>query len=86
MPNHLLSTASLREFIAHKCGLDPSALDGPTPLFSTGLLDSFNLIDLVTHIEAAAGIKITPGEISLENLDSIERVQAFVSRKISARP
>lgn len=52
-----------------------------TPIFSRGLLDSFSMIELITHLESRAGIKIGPMEVTLENLDSVERILAFVDAK-----
>lgn len=61
--------------------LDPAELTCSTPLFSSGLLDSFHLLELISHVEEQSGIRIQPGEISLENLDSIERILRFVEGK-----
>lgn len=52
-----------------------------TPLFSEGILNSMNLIELVEALETRYRIKITPTEITLENLDSPRRIAAFVERK-----
>jgi hypothetical protein len=39
---------------------------------------------LIEHLEQTANIRITPGEISLENLDTLDRMAAFVTRKSAA--
>ena len=70
----------LKQFFRDNLGLR-GELGDDTPIFSKGLLDSFSMIELITHIEGQAGIKIGPMEVTLENLDSVERIQAFVAKK-----
>jgi acyl carrier protein len=77
-------TTQLRGVLIRKFGLEAGTLAGDAPLFSSGLLDSFNLVDLIEHLEQTANIRITPGEISLENLDTLDRMAAFVTRKSAA--
>lgn len=60
---------------------DQETFKSDTLLFSTGLLDSFHLVELVSFIESAAGIKIKPMEVNLHNLDSVEKILDFISRK-----
>ena len=38
---------SLLAFFGDKFGLEPDELENDAPIFSQGLLDSFNLVDLV---------------------------------------
>jgi acyl carrier protein len=72
---------SLNDFIVRRFSLDPAELTPTTPLFSSGLLDSFHLIELITQVEAESGIRISPGEVSLDNLDTTERILRFVEGK-----
>ena len=58
-------------------------LDLETSLFEERLLDSLNLITLITHLEKTYGIKITPAEVNIDNLDSVGKMLAFLERKIS---
>jgi acyl carrier protein len=51
---------------------------GDTALFSTGALDSVSQLDLIMLIESAAGITIDQADITLENMDSMDRILAFV--------
>lgn len=77
-----ISYASLKDFIIQKFFLeDQSDFSYSTALFSSGLLDSFDLIDLVSFIETNDDIRIGPMEISLENLDSIDKIIEFVNKK-----
>ena len=45
---------------------DPEAL-----LFSTGILDSFSMVDLIMFIEGEAGVQLSPADVRLENLDYV---------------
>lgn len=56
---------------------DPIGPD--TELFSTGLLDSVGLINVVTYVEQAAGIDVRAADVTLENFDSPNRIVAYAS-------
>lgn len=46
-----------------------------------GLIDSTGMLELVAFIETEFGFKVADSELVPENLDSLSRVVAFVSRK-----
>jgi acyl carrier protein len=56
------------------------ALEDDTALFSSGLMDSLSVIELVSFIEKLIGCAIPPAEITLQNFDSISRIVRFISR------
>ena len=62
-------------------GVDTSDVEGDTPLFSSGLIDSFSLVSLLTCIESKWGFKVAPMEVNLDNMDSLERMTTYVSSK-----
>ena len=47
-------------------------------LIHIGLLDSFGMVELMSFIEASANIRLDPGDVTLENLDSVNRILGFV--------
>ena len=63
--------------------LDISGIHSETPLFSSGLIDSFSLATLILAVEDKARVKLDPLDITLDNLDSIERILRFVATKKS---
>jgi acyl carrier protein len=65
-------------------GVDTSTLEDSTPLFSTGIIDSFSLVSLIMFVESEGGITVEPLDVNLENLDTIERILAYVGRKTAA--
>ena len=72
---------SLLAFFGDKFGLEPDELENDAPIFSQGLLDSFNLVDLVGFLEKALGVKVGAMEVNLNNLDTIGRILAFAETK-----
>jgi acyl carrier protein len=61
-----------------------NAADAPAPAASfmeTGLIDSTGILELVGFVEDKYGIKVGDDELVPENLDSVQNIAAFVSRK-----
>ncbi|MDY6992389.1 MAG: acyl carrier protein [Pseudomonadota bacterium] len=73
-----LTSELLLDYLSQNMGLDSSQLDEKTLLFSSNLLDSFSMVDMIMFIEQEAGIKMEAGDVNLDNLDSIERILKFV--------
>ena len=44
-------------------------------------MDSTGILEVISFMEAEFGIKVADEEMLPENLDSIERIVAFVGRK-----
>ena len=75
-----MNRGALIDHMKERMGLDPEGVDDDTPLFSTGLLDSFSMVDLIFYIESHTGRRMSPGEVSLDNLDTIGGVLGYVAR------
>ncbi len=80
-----LTREALVAYISDEFGVGAGELSDGSPLFSSGVLDSFSLVDIVTFMEKEAGIKINALEVSLDNLDTVDRMMVFVERKVSAK-
>ena len=76
-----LTTETLKEHLLAKYDISSDELDDDTELLTSGLLDSFDVVDLVTFIESAAGVQIAAAEISLANFETISRILACVESK-----
>ncbi len=74
----------LSQFLQDELAIPADEVDADTPLFSSGLVDSFSLVGLMTFIEIQAGITIAPGDVSLENFDSLGRILAYVRSAVPA--
>lgn len=68
----------LLRFLREDLNIDDE-LDAQTELFSSGLLDSVSMVSLITFIEEKTGAVIQPGDVTLENFDSVDRIIAHVA-------
>lgn len=72
-----MDEARLREILEDDLGCDMDGVESDTLLFSTGIVDSFALVTLMMQLEQETGMKINPGDVTLENFDSMQRIIAF---------
>ena len=76
----------IREFVTTNFYVaDPKALEDSTSLLDQGIIDSTGVLEVIVFVETTFGIAIEDSEMLPENLDSIERIAAYVARK-SAQP
>ncbi len=59
-----------------KLKLDPSE-----PLISTGLLDSFNLVDLALIVEEEFGVRIEDFELNADTFDTLEDLAQIIAER-----
>jgi acyl carrier protein len=76
-----LTSETLMDFFEADLGLETSDIAMDTELFSGGLIDSFALVSLMAFIETEEEIRIGASEVTLENLDTVERILNYVERK-----
>jgi acyl carrier protein len=69
----------LLKFMEDTLGVDTVAMDDETPLFSSGMIDSANMVDLILFVESKGNVKFSPDDITLDNLDSVSRILLFVA-------
>ena len=60
---------------------DPAALDDGASLLERGIVDSTGMLEGIHFIEDTFGITVEDSEMLPDNLDSIERIANFVTRK-----
>ena len=51
------------------------------PIISTGLIDSFHLVDLSVFIEDQFGVRIDDTELNAETFDSVAQLARLVQKK-----
>ena len=78
----MLDETRLREIMEDELGCELDGVAADDLLFSTGIVDSFALVTLMMHIEKEAGFRVNPGDVVLENFDSIERILDYVGRNV----
>ena len=72
----------IREFVTTNFYVpDPKSLDDSTSLLDHGIIDSTGVLEVIMFIESTFGVTVEDSEMLPENLDSIERIAAFVARK-----
>ena len=61
-----------------------SDLTADASLLDLGIVDSTGILEVVAFIEEEFGITVDDSEMLPENLDSIQNIVAFITRKKSA--
>ena len=79
----LLTKGELLSYLRDDLGVDTSDIDEQTVLFSSGIVDSFSLVAVITFIEARCGVRVGPMDVTLDNFDSVKRILAFVERAVA---
>lgn len=76
----------LRAFIVENFlfGDDSTPLGGEQSLIDSDMVDSTGILELVSFLEERFGIALANADIVPANLDSIDRIAAFVERKREA--
>lgn len=60
---------------------DPSALSDAASLLDQGIIDSTGVLEIIGFLEDTFEITVEDSEMVPDNLDSIDRITAFISRK-----
>ena len=68
------------EYLEEEIGID-SGIAKDDPLFSTGAVDSFDLVRILSFLKEQYDLELSPLEVSLENLDSVARISELVSKR-----
>lgn len=76
-------TSTLAKHIAEKIIKQPSRVITPDePIISSGLIDSFSLMDLALYVEDTFGVRIDDTELNASTFDSIAQLASLIkSRK-----
>ncbi|AJQ93844.1 acyl carrier protein [Gynuella sunshinyii] len=71
--------SKIREHIASELGIDLSSVSDSDPLFTSGLIDSFALIELLAFLEQELGADIDIADIDIDKIDTIEAIAKLAS-------
>ncbi len=74
---------ALEQYIASKILKQPGRRIAPdAPLLSSGLIDSFSLVDLALFVEDTFGVRIEDTELNAQTFDNLNQLAALIrSRK-----
>ena len=75
-----ITDEALVDMVAELAALTPQDLHDDTPLITSGLLDSFAMLELIVRIEQQGSVKIKPKDIHLRHLDSLSQLRAFLGK------
>jgi len=75
--------ADIRGFIVNNfmMGRDPEELTDSGSLLELNIIDSTGVLELVSFLEETYSITIEDDELIPENLDTVDRIVNFISRK-----
>jgi acyl carrier protein len=60
---------------------DPQALDDEDSFLEKGIIDSTGIMEVIFFLEDSFGITVDDDDMIPENLDSVNRIAAFIGRK-----
>ena len=72
----------IKEYIATQILKQPYAtINGDDPLITSGLVDSFHLIDLSLYIENQYGVRIDDTELNADTFNSLNQLVALIKSR-----
>jgi acyl carrier protein len=79
--NEQTATHAMIEFLKNRIIEDPSTeILADTPLVSSGLVDSFALVEVLLQLERVTKLAISPSMVSPDDLDTVARMLATATR------
>ena len=80
-------TQDIRDFVVSNFlyGQNGQDLAPDQSFLENGIIDSTGVLELVAFLEQRFGISVADRELLPENLDSLQNVSAFVSRKLAVQ-
>ena len=77
-----MSIDAVRRYIRTEFLNDPAAqIDADEDLVLSATLDSLRVMRLVQHLEGETGISVPPEDVTLENFQSLRRIDAYLTRR-----
>ena len=76
-----MSEAQILAFLEDRfrAALAGRRVDPDTPLFSTGIVDSFGVLELIAFLEETFGVDIDPGRHDLADFDTVAKAATLVA-------
>jgi acyl carrier protein len=74
--------SSLEQFIATQILKQPNRKISPDePLLSSGLIDSFSLMDLALYVEDTFGVRMEDTELNADTFDNLSQLSALIAAR-----
>jgi acyl carrier protein len=75
--------AELSQYIANTILNQPQRIITPQePIISSGILDSFHLVDLALYIEDHYGVRIEDTELNRQTFDNLDQLATLISSRL----
>jgi acyl carrier protein len=71
----------VRAWLLDAFGIDGAQIKDDSSLFANGMLNSFDLLTFVMHLETQTGRRIRAIDVNLENFDSVNKIVTFLDRR-----
>lgn len=76
--------SGLQDYIAEKVLKQPGRKIGPDePLISSGLVDSFSLVDLALYVEDTFGVHVDDTELNAQTFDTLNQLVELIQSRSS---
>ena len=76
-------TTSLAQYIATQILKQPNrVIRGDEPLLSSGLVDSFSLMDLALYVEDNFGVRIEDTELNSQTFDTLDQLAGLIQSRL----
>lgn len=76
-----LSTLLSRHIAAQFLKRPNRTLRGDEPLLSSGLIDSFNLVDLALYVEDTFNVRLDDTELNAATFDTLDQLVALIQTR-----
>ena len=73
----------LLHFVQESASQTGTELVGDTDLLLTGAVDSLGVIQITQWLEDETGIAVDPGDVTLENFQTVDRIVAYVEAQLA---
>jgi acyl carrier protein len=74
--------AELKDYLTREILNDPTyPLDDDEPLITSGLIDSFSLVDIALWAEGTYGVKIDDTELTADHFDTVAELAAVLAER-----
>lgn len=74
----------LLRFVQEEVCLGGIELDLDTDLLLTGAVDSLGVIRITQWLEDETGISVDPGDVTLDNFQTVDRMLIYVDKQLTA--
>lgn len=76
----------VRKYVAENfLSASPNTIEDTMPLITGGIIDSIGMISLVAFLESHFEIEFMPREIDVHSLDTVDRIEEVVRKKLASR-